>query len=159
MMETSATSVAMSYDRALAAIHALNYSDGDATALLRRASHLVRYKIAMAPEVSAILAAYVAHLERQGYDPARVDPDDDASAIALAAEIVARSRGRNDTPICDRCMPLVGNKAPYYRDPAKAPECVLAADPRYCACPKCGTMYRTPIHHLLGVMLHGRENA
>jgi tRNA(Ile2) C34 agmatinyltransferase TiaS len=47
--------------------------------------------------------------------------------------------GEEDTPICKACKGY--------------PICALEDDIRYCRCPKCKTVYRTPVHYLLGKLL------
>ena len=66
----------------------------------------------------------------------------------------AFARGDDDAPACANCAPIVGDRAPYRQNLQAAPPCeVESTDPRFCRCPKCSTRYRTPIHHVLGLML------
>lgn len=51
----------------------------------------------------------------------------------------------NGVAICAHCVPIMGDRAPYYRDTGKAPR--LVVDPRMpivATCPKCSVAFQTP---------------
>lgn len=61
----------------------------------------------------------------------------------MNGETYALAHGPDDAPLCICCDAL----APERRMCA-----VLANDARFCRCPACETVYRTPIHHVLGIL-------
>lgn len=61
--------------------------------------------------------------------------------------------GGEGFPRCAKCVPIVGNRAPYTTDWNNAP--IMEPDatqPAFCVCPECGDKAQTPAAYALAIL-------